>query len=452
MDWTADQGRALDRIQEWFREVGKPGAGWCNADHSSGGVDEGEWHTHPVTVPAPAMSLGGYAGSGKTTLVKALKKLLGVQIAYATPTHKAAGVLRKKIAEVSDEEASKVRTIHSMIYKTTPFDRCKLSGVLLTEKPRTCSCPLEECEHPRIYVTPCKDGVSHECAVDRELKFERRQYLHGQVDLVVLDESSMLSTDMVTDMCAFGIPILLVGDHGQLSPVKAQMNPWMKSPEIRLESIVRQGAGSGILTAAMEVRQTGRPLDYGWYGKECKVVRKNDPSVKELLDRMTPGSNGQALLVPTNKLRAMFNTAFHGDGPVRVGEKIIALQRIDAHVLGEDGIMNGQVTVNNGSVGVVEGVKKVFAKRIHMVVRMENGTRVLADAAREQFGAEGNLMRNQTPPGTQLWDYAYALTVHKAQGSEWPHVVVFGEPWTDYGRWTYTALTRASEGVVMVRN
>ena len=51
------------------------------------------------------------------------------------------------------------------------------------------------------------------------------------------------------------------------------------------------------------------------------------------------------------------------------------------------------------------------------------------------------------------FDYGYALTVHKAQGSQWDDVIVFDESWAfreHRHRWLYTAITRASQRLTVV--
>jgi exodeoxyribonuclease-5 len=67
-----------------------------------------------------------------------------------------------------------------------------------------------------------------------------------------------------------------------------------------------------------------------------------------------------------------------------------------------------------------------------------------------QFGQEQRLdnIRNRT-----LWDFGYAMTVHKSQGSEWERVAVFEQiaPAWSAARWRYTAATRASRELVYIR-
>jgi exodeoxyribonuclease V len=67
-------------------------------------------------------------------------------------------------------------------------------------------------------------------------------------------------------------------------------------------------------------------------------------------------------------------------------------------------------------------------------------------------GREGDL-EWQDKKGTEEFTYGYALTCHKAQGSQWDEVIVFDESSTfreDKNRWLYTATTRAAERLTIV--
>src|SRR5258707_14998431 len=126
MDWDEDQQEVLDRISFWFEgceAAGRPRG--CNSEECVGG--QGYWHTHGTVKPAPVLALGGLAGSGKTTLVKALESELGVRAGYGTPTHKAASVLRRKMDD--PEQAGRGRADHSMIYTAREAHRGSRSGL-----------------------------------------------------------------------------------------------------------------------------------------------------------------------------------------------------------------------------------------------------------------------------------------------------------------------------------
>jgi ATP-dependent exoDNAse (exonuclease V) alpha subunit len=163
-----------------------------------------------------------------------------------------------------------------------------------------------------------------------------------------------------------------------------------------------------------------------------------------------------------NKLRANVNKKFHGPGPViRPGDRVVALARcavpVVRNVIGPDTVWGGldlgdTVTAHNGMQGIVMAVVAERAKTADLVVKLEElGNVLVANVALAQFGRDKPLALNERPMGARLWDYAYAITAHKAQGSEWEDVLVLEENPQDYARWMYTAVTRAKSRLIVVR-
>jgi exodeoxyribonuclease-5 len=98
-------------------------------------------------------------------------------------------------------------------------------------------------------------------------------------DLVIVDEASMLDASMIEDLESFGVPVLYVGDHGQLEPVGDDPG-LMREPQIRLETIHRQAAGSPIVQFAHLLRRGVSPAS--WSGDEA--VRVPGFSAANVLD------------------------------------------------------------------------------------------------------------------------------------------------------------------------
>jgi exodeoxyribonuclease-5 len=86
---------------------------------------------------------------------------------------------------------------------------------------------------------------------------------------------------------------------------------------------------------------------------------------------------------------------------------------------------------------------------------LDTGETVFTNAATAQFGKPETLAYNDPdkPRGRdwQSWDFGYAITAHKAQGSEFDDVIVIDENPMDYARWLYTAVTRARKRLVIVK-
>jgi len=129
------------------------------------------------------VTLGGYAGTGKSYLIGYLRNFFP-EFAVCAFTGKAANVLSKRAIPAS--------TIHSLIYEP----------------------------HQTAH------GVEFTLKQDVECKG------------FIVDESSMISEEIYEDLAAFGYPMIFVGDHGQLEPVGTDFN-MMWEPDYRLETIHR---------------------------------------------------------------------------------------------------------------------------------------------------------------------------------------------------------------------
>lgn len=314
-----------------------------------------------------------------------------------------------------------------------------------------CSCGTPDDCFCRAEYHPC--GKCHSgCVPVEHLKFTRREALAGFRKLLVVDEASMLPTERGEHLISFGVPILLVGDHGQLPPVKDEVNPWMMRPDMVLTHNFRQHESSGIVPAALLARQTGQ-IPVGRYGGGTMVTTMANDKAMELLTpgRFQPGPN-KAVICWTNRMRTSLNRAFHGSGDLREGDRLVCLGTYDdTPQVGSDGIPNGIVQVYNGMVGTVRTIMRKRGDAVTVVIGIDAGPDVLVTLASGQLAHPDRLSPDRYPRGCQLWDYAYALTAHKAQGSEYDHVIVIDEGrMPDRKRWLYTAITRAKSACVVI--
>jgi exodeoxyribonuclease-5 len=164
---------------------------------------------------AGEMKVGGFAGTGKTTVIKAvMRELEDLRIAVAALSGKAVSVLRRK--GVTDAQ-----TIHRTIYDFDPDDRT----------------------------------------------FYRKNHLAA--DAVIIDEASMIDRTLYDDLRWFGLPILFVGDMGQLEPVGQDVNLMAEDGlDVRLTQIHRQAEGNPIIEFSVAVR-TGGTFERGEFETVC---------------------------------------------------------------------------------------------------------------------------------------------------------------------------------------
>jgi exodeoxyribonuclease-5 len=85
----------------------------------------------------------------------------------------------------------------------------------------------------------------------------------------------MINGDVWRDLSDLGIPILAVGDHGQLPPIEGSFN-LMADPELRLEEIFRQEEDSPIIELSTKARETGN-IPVGRYSDNVRKLDNSDP-------------------------------------------------------------------------------------------------------------------------------------------------------------------------------
>ncbi len=358
------------------------------------------WIRNPMQ---PYFAMGGYAGTGKTTLIREVVRLVGPHTRVCAYTGKAAHVLRSKGIEDA-------QTIHSLIY--APETHCSFCDALLEDH--------ESCRRYR---------QCHKAAT--ETRFALVHIVDA--DLIVVDEASMVDAEIHADLLSFGIPVLYVGDHGQLEPVNSDKNPKiMASPDVRLEQIHRQAEGSAILKFAHHVRQHRLPETMG---DEARVIYTSvAPKDAHTYDIVLVGKN-ETRVAMNRKIRSSLR--FVGDWP-QPSERVVCLRNCK-----EYGIFNGMLaTVLQVHVDDDGGVPEID------IVTDDDVTIKGIKFAPEQFGARKRL--DDVSRKRALFDFGYALTVHKSQGSSWKRVLVLEwiHPETSAARWRYTAATRASDELV----
>ena len=348
--------------------------------------------------------LFGYAGTGKTTLARHFAEGLDGDVLFAAFTGKAAQVLRSR-------GAPKASTIHSLIYR-----------------PRG----EEEVED--------EETGSKSIAPTFSLN---RQSAVSKAALIVIDECSMVDEALGRDLLSFGTPVLVLGDPGQLPPVSGGGFFTEHEPDYLLEEVHRQARDNPIVELAQLVRD-GRPIMHGDYGSTARVIPKGAVNSDMVLD-------ADQVLVGTNRTRRRYNErlrqlkGFDSLFP-QAGDKLVCLRNDTAK-----GLLNG-------SLWTVTSAARTVKSFMNLLIRAE-------DDGIERYSAKVKVLKSvfETPEADIPWqerrryddfDYGYALTVHKAQGSQWEDVMLFDESraFRDHAqRWLYTGITRASERITIVR-
>ena len=298
--------------------------------------------------------------------------------------------------------------------------------------------------------------------------FSPRKILEHNYKLIVVDEISMLPKDLWDLLLSHKKHIIALGDPFQIPPIdKKADNHVLDTPHIFLNEIMRQAEESEIIRLTMDIR-AGKPIEY-FKGQEVQVVRP-----EEVVDGMYNWAD--QIICATNRKRQEINDymrAAAGRGPEpESGDKIIALRNkwdvLD--ISGENALVNGTI----GTLGEFEKGTQYFpiwgarpAPVLYaQLVTGDSGVYedVIIDYQALKEGkpfltSEESYKIWRNPDSRMLepieFNYGYAITGHKAQGSQWDKVLVFEEAFPfnkeEHARWVYTACTRPSEKLVLVR-
>lgn len=371
------------------------------------------------------LTLGGYAGTGKSTLISVLAGHYSEErLAFCAYTGKATSVLRKKFSETGARSSSHtVSTLHALMYRPV---------------------------------------VDKDSGAVREWK--RREEL--DYSLIVVDEASMLDEQLYSDLLLYNIPILAVGDHGQLPPVFGKFN-LMQKPLLKLEKIHRQAADSPILALSEFVRRTGQVPLYDETTLEVQVLELDqlDAVVGALFSSDGLRHDDVGLLTYTNRSRIELNEkarrarwgARYSEEPL-VGDQVICLRNV-------------QGSIFNGMRGTLVRLDKQFETPFHYhgkVLFEDDEIAVEGPICKAQFNRESTFRdydEYAQATGRRIFgwgsvglllDFGYCLTVHKSQGSAFEHAIVVNDPYRSMSfdlkkRALYTAVTRCSKYLVVLQ-
>lgn len=363
--------------------------------------------------------IDGAAGTGKTTMILGLIEELGLElneVLFMAYVGKASLAMTLK--------GTRASTIHSALYE-------------MRTVPVTDEYGNKKEVNNRVVVKPV---------------FLKKEELDSSIKLLVVDEGGMVPAKNAKDILSFGLPTIVLGDLAQLPPVMGKRF-FLKTPDHTLNEIMRQNEDNPIIQLATDVR-LGKPIRYKEYGPRCKII--NDTSID-----MTEVVNADLILTKTNAFRQNINDYFREKingyiGPVpRAGEKIICRRNNWTKKCGE-------LFLINGLIGTVDYVHRELCDKDKYCIdfRPDNDTKNYFDRVnidKSYFNSPiGSLEHSNVDKfnKNELFEYAYAITCHLAQGSEADKVVIFPQTNEFNSRtsrqWLYTAVTRAVDSCTVI--
>lgn len=381
----------------------------------------------------------GYGGTGKSTCVEHIVQEIKGRVLFAAFTGKAASVMRKKGCEGAT-------TIHRLAYRSagdppTPEQIDKLREEI---KRLYAVNDLGARETADKLVEQLKNAEADSKRKGPRFSLNRESEIK-YAKLVVIDECSFVDNRVGQDLESFGTKLLVLGDPAQLPPVFGQGYFTSRDPDVFLDEILRQELDNPIRQLCEKARQ-GERLSYGKYG-DSEVVRYGDPTIQ---DRVLAAD---IVIVGRNRTRHACNAKIRrllgrADSPAPVaGDRVICLR--NDHDLG---MLNGtQWKVDR----CLPDLDKLTAKiEITSTDDEDRPDKVECETWLHHFMAREDELTNVDRRKRAELDFGNAVTCHRAQGSEWPNVVVFDESSTfgkNAAQWRYTAFSRASKQLVVVQ-
>lgn len=371
--------------------------------------------------------LAGYAGTGKTTIIENIftyaRDVLGLDVYISAPTNAAVKVLRQKS---NDWKANfinykdKFRTLHSLLYGE-PDDNGN-------------------------WYAKCSFGS-------------------GQ--LVIIDESSMIDTFVNNDINKHitnrGAKVIKIGDGFQLEPVGSDPKV-LNNPHVEMKDVQRHdGVVLDYVTKIREIKKSCVPNESR--GDVC--VLPIDIVGENWLKDVKKDTNC-IFITGTNKTRIALNklarfTKF-GENPdvLKETDRMIVIANSDSFKNSETFTVTGIIDIKPINIYSVKG--ETFGDCYYAKVKidyMEKEILMFPETARPSIYhpeidiktipynlrhiIETKFKRPAIKRQVLITTYGYAITAHKAQGSQWDNVYVHNDFWKDNPRWLYTAASRTTK-------
>lgn len=395
----------------------------------------------------PVTRIGGYAGSGKTTVEVVCAQALKSDCVVLAPTNKAAQVLR-------DKGVSQAQTIHSCLYQPHEVEIYELDA---NGEPVKVKCPETGLMTPKV--------IRHEVVFSMS---DKSAYLP---DLALVDEASMVDQNVYDDLVATFDRVVFFGDPFQLAPVATRQGALDNGKlDIEMKEVHRVALENPITKYATLIREGKEPRLTGVY-PEVQPWSINDP----LLYRKIVEGEYTAICY-TNNMRRHINNKIRDElgyerHTLKDGEPVICLQNVRVMKRSKDPFedaekvliaYNGQVSHFNDNFRDNGGVTSFEMGDLDCVPEHVYAHRIpVLPFWNKDFWQEWEALTRQKARSKikgNLFDYGYCLTAHKAQGSEFDNVVVFDERPNltkvspeDKQRWYYTAVTRAKKQLRVVK-
>lgn len=367
--------------------------------------------------------ISGLAGTGKSVLIAEILNSLGLkecEVAAMSYTGQAAIVMRTK-------GFPNAKSIHSTLYE------------------------MIEVPDEDAYNTSAKFGV-----LPMHTEFRLKKILDNQYRLFFIDEAYMVPDSMVHDIMSFGIKVIVAGDSHQLPPVGGDP-AFLTGPGVHyLTQLMRQAESDPIVYLSQRAIH-GEPIHNGMYGNNVMVINDSDfrPEMVGFAD---------CILCGTNRTREAMNhyvrdlAGFEGTLPYR-GERIICRKNNWEKTLDGISLANGLsgTVLNNPDPSSFDNTRMTFDVDFlpDLCNRIFYKVPVNYDYFSSTIERKNELKSSYLAKYMhgELFDFAYCLTTHLAQGAEYNNVIYIEEFLRQQmqNQLNYTGITRAKGSLIYIK-
>ena len=263
------------------------------------------------------------------------------------------------------------------------------------------------------------------CEYTKKLVCTKKLGMNHTARLLIVDEISMVNEMLLADLMSLNIPIIGLGDPAQLPPVTGE-NDILNNPDVFLTKVWRNDGG--ILELSKDIRE----------GNEIKRQYNDVVFGRYIINDLKRITDDTVVITKFNKTRQSINKLIRErvkkyTDLLEIGEKLIVLKNNR-----DTGLMNGSVVTIKRIINIDlrMGVANIYTDSGNIIIDLDILT-----------GKETQPKRYDKMEGIHDVDYAYAITCHKSQGSEFEQVMVINEGtgFDNHDKWLYTAVTRAKK-------
>ena len=398
----------------------------------------------------------GYAGTGKTTVLACVAREYGNKCIVLTPTNKASIVLKEK--------KIKAQTIHSFLYAPIEMVEYKKDkeGNILYQKDSEGNELVNE------------DGERLAFVAKKELQFAMRTDHENIPRIALIDEASMIGSKIFVDLCMVFDFIILFGDGFQLPPVKDKDILNGTRPDIFLSEVHRVAMDNPITRFATDIRNGLNPsirdymIEHNSDKREICYAKFGHPKLFQSIIE-----NQAQVICYSNSTRHNLNNQIrsakgYSPNTLMAGEPVVCLENWREMKYNDNDermeqlvFYNGQIVetetdnnmTNDNFVALPNKIKGYGTKFI-LPFWNHDYFSIADDSTRWWNEFQRRKLTKDKPVRGIKMDYSYAITAHKAQGSEYDVVAIMDERSKvrdgHAQRWYYTAITRAKQRLLLI--